>query len=84
LHPAGLFKACTAWLALAVAGLSVRDRLCALWYRAGSESAFRRDPDRPYSFVAISIVLLAVVVAASSYPARRAAAIDPMAAITSE
>ncbi len=45
---------------------------------------FGVTPADPFSFVAVSIVLLAVAGAASYVPARRAAAIDPMSAIRSE
>jgi putative ABC transport system permease protein len=71
-------------LALTVAGLSV-GIVCALFVSRWLTSLlFGVTPTDPSSFVAVSIVLLAVAVAASYLPARRAAAIDPMAAIRSE
>jgi putative ABC transport system permease protein len=45
---------------------------------------FGVTPTAPFTFVAVSLMLLVIAATASYVPARRAAAIDPMAVIRSE
>jgi len=71
-------------LALTLAGLGVGIAGALLVSRWLTSLLFGVTPTDPFSFVAVSLVLLAVAGAASYLPARRAAAIDPMAAIRSE
>ena len=71
-------------LALTVAGLCVGIAGALFVSRWLTSLLFGVTPTDPFSFVAVSLVLLAVASAASYLPARRAAAIDPMAAIRSE
>jgi len=71
-------------LTLTVAGLCVGIAGALFVSRWLSSLLFGVTPTDPFSFVAVSLVLLAVAGAASYLPARRAAAIDPMAAIRSE
>jgi putative ABC transport system permease protein len=71
-------------LTLTVAGLCVGIAGAVFVSRWLSSLLFGVTPTDPVSFVAVSLVLLAVAGAASYLPARRAAAIDPMAAIRSE
>jgi putative ABC transport system permease protein len=71
-------------LALTVAGLCVGIAGALVVSRWLTSLLFGVTPTDPFSFVAVSLVLLAVAGAASYVPARRAAAIDPMAAIRSE
>jgi putative ABC transport system permease protein len=71
-------------LTLTVAGLCVGIAGALFVSRWLSSLLFGVTPTDPFSFVAVSLVLLAVASAASYLPARRAAAIDPMAAIRSE
>jgi putative ABC transport system permease protein len=71
-------------LTLTVAGLCVGIAGAVFVSRWLSSLLFGVTPSDPFSFVAVSLVLLAVAGAASYLPARRAAAIDPMAAMRSE
>jgi predicted permease len=71
-------------LALTVVGLCVGIAGALFVSRWLTSLLFGVTPTDPFSFVAVSLVLLAVAGAASYVPARRAAAIDPMAAIRSE
>jgi putative ABC transport system permease protein len=71
-------------LALTVVGLCIGIAGALFVSRWLTSLLFGVTPTDPFSFVAVSLVLLAVAGAASYVPARRAAAIDPMAAIRSE
>ena len=71
-------------LALTVAGLCVGIAGSLFVSRWLTSLLFGVTPTDPFSFVAVSLVLLAVAGAASYLPARRAAAIDPTAAMRSE
>jgi ABC-type antimicrobial peptide transport system permease subunit len=64
-------------LAIGVAGALALTRVMdGLLYGVG--------PSDPLTFVVVAVVLLAVAVAACTFPARRATAIDPLAALRSE
>jgi putative ABC transport system permease protein len=71
-------------LALTVAGLCVGIAGALFVSHWLTSLLFGVTPTDPFSFVAVSLLLLAVASAASYLPARRAAAIDPMAAIRSQ
>jgi predicted permease len=71
-------------LTLTVAGLCIGIAGALFVSRWLTSLLFGVTPTDPFSFVAVSLVLLAVASGASYLPARRAAAIDPMAAIRSE
>ncbi|MGH9371238.1 MAG: ABC transporter permease [Vicinamibacterales bacterium] len=71
-------------LALTVAGLCVGIGGAFVVSRWLTSLLFGVTATDPFNFVAVSLVLLAVAGAASYVPARRAAGIDPMAAIRSE
>jgi putative ABC transport system permease protein len=71
-------------LALTAVGLGVGIAAALFVSRWLSSLLFGVAPTDPFSFVIVSLVLLAVAGTASYLPARRAAAIDPMAAIRSE
>jgi putative ABC transport system permease protein len=71
-------------LALTLAGLCVGNAGALLVSRWFTTLLFGVTPTDPSSFAAVSLVLLAVAGAASYLPARRAAAIDPIAAMRSE
>jgi putative ABC transport system permease protein len=71
-------------LVLTVAGLSIGIAGALVVSRWLTSLLFGVTPTDPFNFVAVSLVLLVVAGAASYVPARRAAAIDPMAAIRSE
>jgi putative ABC transport system permease protein len=71
-------------LALTVAGLCVGIAVALFVSRWLTSLLFGVTPADPFSFVAVSLLLLAVASVASYLPARRAAAIDPMAAIRSQ
>jgi len=71
-------------LALTMAGLWVGIAAALFISRWLTSLLFGVTPTDPFSLVAVALVLLAVATAASYLPARRASAIDPMAAIRSE
>jgi putative ABC transport system permease protein len=71
-------------LALTAAGLCVGIAGAFFVSQSLTSLLFGVTPMDPLNFLAVSLVLLAVASAASYLPARRAAAIDPMAAIRSE
>jgi predicted permease len=71
-------------LGLTAAGLVVGIAGAILVSRWLTSLLFGVTSSDPFSFVVVSAVLLAIAMTASYLPARRAAAIDPMAAIRSE
>ena len=52
--------------------------------RVLSSMLFEVSPDDPQTFVAVALLLMAVVLLASYIPARRAAKVDPMVALRYE
>jgi putative ABC transport system permease protein len=71
-------------LTLTLAGLCIGIGGALLVSRWLTSLLFGVTATDPFSFVAVSLVLLAVASAASYLPARRAAGIDPMTAIRSQ
>jgi putative ABC transport system permease protein len=71
-------------LKLIVTG-SMLGLLGALWLgRAGSSLLFGVTPTDPTTFIAVSLLLIAVAVAACCFPARRAMKIEPIVALRQE
>ncbi|HSQ51753.1 MAG TPA: FtsX-like permease family protein [Nitrospiraceae bacterium] len=59
--------------------------LGALWLgQAGSGLLFGVTPTDPLTFIAVSLLLVAVAVAACCFPARRAMKIEPVVALRQE
>jgi predicted permease len=71
-------------LKLSLTGLSI-GLLGALWLgRAGSSLLFGVSPADPLTFIVVSLLLIAVAVAACCFPARRAMRIEPILALRQE
>ncbi len=66
------------------AGLVVGSVVALALGRTVEAFMFRVDPKDPLMFTGVSLVLLVVAVAAVLGPARRAAGLDPVKALTSE
>jgi ABC-type antimicrobial peptide transport system permease subunit len=59
--------------------------LGALWLgQAGSSLLFGVTPTDPWTFVVVSLLLIAVAIAACCFPARRAMKIEPIVALRQE
>lgn len=71
-------------LALALIGVGVGLVAAILATRVTSQLLFGLKPTDPLSFVAATLVLLAVATVAGYVPARRAARIDPLIALRRE
>lgn len=71
-------------LRLAVTGIGAGLVLAAFWTRTLAGVLYGVPPLDPETFVAVPVVLLAVALAACVIPARRAASVDPVAALKNQ
>jgi ABC-type antimicrobial peptide transport system permease subunit len=71
-------------LALATTGLALGLLAAAVLTRFMQAMLFETSTTDPTSFIAVSVVMLLVAVAATVIPAKRAAGIDPLTALRSE
>ena len=71
-------------LVLAVAGIVVGLAAAYGLTRYLSSLLFEIKPDDPLTFIAVSLLLAAIALAASWIPARRAVRVDPAVALRSE
>jgi ABC-type antimicrobial peptide transport system permease subunit len=68
-------------LMLCLAGLAIG--LVGAWWlgRAASSLLFSVTPGDPWTFTTVSLLLTGIAIAACYFPARRAATVDPVAAL---